>query len=139
MQTRQEEKMTEKPKLFDKNETQPDTSREGGRSWIFQGPETCTIQYSEIFGFPPSMKHTHEDYEQIIIITAGKADFWCGDEYYELSAGCMMAVPPHVPHGIHQRTDSEDELRIIEIFCPADRTRPESPKIRSVGHINWED
>lgn len=130
--------MSEKPKLFDKNERTPDTSREGGRSWIFQGADTLTVQYSEIFSYPPDLTHVHDDYEQIIIITAGSANFWCGDEFYELSAGCMMVVPPHVPHGIQKRTDSEEELRIIEIFSPADRARPESPRVKSVGHLNWD-
>lgn len=130
--------MSNKPKLFDTHETQPDTSRPGGRSWIFQGPEHLTVQYSEIFGDPESMTHIHEDYEQVIMIMGGKANFWCGDEYYELSKGCMMVVPPNTPHGIQKRTDSEEELVVIELFCPADRTRPESPKVRSLGHINWD-
>ena len=83
------------------------------------------------------MTHTHDDYEQFIMILAGKANFWCGDEYYELSEGCIMVVPPHVPHGIQQRTDSSVDLKILEIFCPADPGRPQSPKIRDLGHFNW--
>lgn len=130
--------MNQKPKLFDPHETEPDTSRAGGRSWIFQGAEGLTMQYSEIFSDPISTTHVHEDYEQIIMILAGKANFWCGDEYYELSEGCIMAVPPHVPHGIQQRTDSEVDLKVLEIFCPKDPARPESPKVRSAGHLNWE-
>lgn len=126
-----------KPKLFDSHETTPDTSREGGRSWIFQGSEHMTIQYSEIYGFPPDITHVHEDYEQVIIITAGKADFWCGDQFYELSAGCMMVVPPNTPHGIHQRFDTEEDLQVIELFCPADRNRPESPRVTESKHTNW--
>ena len=130
--------MSKKPILFDTHETQPDTSRPGGRSWIFQGSEKLTIQYSEIFSNPESMTHTHPDYEQIIMITAGKANFWCGDEYYELSAGCMMVVPPNVPHGIQSRTDSSEDLKVIEIFCPKATERPQSPRVTDVGHLNWE-
>ena len=130
--------MSEKPILFDTHETEPDTSRPGGRSWIFQGSEKLTMQYSEIFSDPESMTHVHEDYEQIIMILAGKADFWCGEEYYELSEGCIMLVPPHVPHGIRQRTDSTVDLKVLEIFCPKDPARPESPRVRSAGHVNWD-
>lgn len=130
--------MSNKPALFDPHETQPDTSRAGGRSWIFQGAAGLTMQYSEIFSDPISTTHVHEDYEQIIMILAGKANFWCGEEYYELSEGCIMVVPPHVPHGIQQRTDSTVDLKVLEIFCPKDPARPESPKVRSVDHLNWD-
>ena len=66
------------------------------------------------------MTHTHDDYEQIIMILAGKANFWCGDEYYELSEGCIMVVPPHVPHGIQQRTDSDRKFPTFTgaMICP---------------------
>ena len=127
-----------KPILFDFSERQPDTSRAGGRSWIFQGSEKLTMQYSEIFSDPESSTHIHEDYEQIVMIMAGKADFWCGEEYYELSEGCIMVIPPHVPHGIKQRTDSSVDLKVLEIFCPKDPARPESPRISSVGHTHWD-
>lgn len=128
--------MATKPELFDIHETTPDTSRPGGRSWIFQGSEKLTIQYSEIFSYPQSGTHVH-DYEQIIMITAGRANFWCGEEFYELSAGCFMVVPPNVPHGIESRTGEED-LQVVEIFCPKASERPQSPKTKSVGHINWD-
>lgn len=130
--------MDKKPILFDTNETQPDTSRPGGRSWIFQGSEKLTIQYSEIFSDPESMTHVHTDYEQVIMITQGKANFWCGDEYYELSAGCIMVVPPNVPHGIQSRTDSTEDLKVIEIFCPKANERTQSPRVSDAGHLNWE-
>lgn len=47
--------MNKKPILFDTHETEPDTSRPGGRSWIFQGSKLLTMQYSEIFSSPESM------------------------------------------------------------------------------------
>lgn len=130
--------MNEKPFLFDTHETEPDTSRAGGRSWIFKGSERLTMQYSEIFSNPESSTHVHEDYEQIIMILAGKANFWCGEQYYELTEGCIMVVPPKVPHGIQQRTDTAEDLKVLEIFCPADLTRQQSPRVRSVGHLNWD-
>ena len=129
--------MTEKPELFDPKERVPDTSRPGGRSWIFQGATGLTMQYSEIFGDPDSSTHVHEDYEQIIMVLQGKANFWCGEQYYELAEGCVMVCPPGVPHGIQKRTDSSAELRVLELFCPADRQRPESPCAAASTHLNW--
>jgi len=131
------QKMVGKPALFDVHETEPDTSRPGGRSWIFQGATSVTIQYSEIFSNPESATHFH-DYEQIIMITKGRANFWCGEEFYELSEGCFMVVPANVPHGIQQRTDSEETLNVVEIFCPRAEERPQSPKVSNAGHINWD-
>lgn len=130
--------MSEKPVLFDTHETEPDTSRAGGRSWIFKGSERLTMQYSEIFSDPESSTHVHEDYEQVIMILAGKANFWCGEQYYELTEGCIMVVPPNIPHGIQQRTDSTEDLKVLEIFCPADLARKQSPRVRNVGHLNWD-
>lgn len=129
--------MALKPNLFDPKERIPDTSRPGGRSWIFQGAAGLTMQYSEIFSDPDSSTHVHEDYEQVIMILQGKANFWCGEEYYELDEGCIMVCPPGVPHGIQKRTDSTVDLRVLEIFCPADRVRAESPKAMESKHFNW--
>ena len=131
------QKMERRPALFDMQETQPDTSREGGRSWIFQGAKGVTIQYSEIFSSPESSTHFH-DYEQVIMVTQGKANFWCGDEFYELTEGCFMVVPPNVPHGIQSRTDCNQDLKVVEIFCPRAEERQESPRISNAGHINWD-
>ncbi|MCR4443007.1 MAG: cupin domain-containing protein [Peptococcaceae bacterium] len=126
-----------KPILFDYHEAEPDTSRPGGRTYVFQGSEHVTIQYSEIFSDPENFTHTH-DYEQVIIILGGKANFWCDGVAYGMSEGCYMVVPPNVAHGIEKRIGDE-ELRVLEVFYPkrtADRIQ--SRRVTRLGHQNWD-
>lgn len=126
-----------KPALFDCGERLPDTSRPGGRSWIFQGSDHLTYQYSEIFSDPDSSTHTHP-FEQTILIMGGKANFWCDSVVYEMAEGCFMQIPADIPHGIEQRIGDE-LLKVLEVFYPK-RTedRTESERVKNLCHLNWD-
>ncbi|MCR4443142.1 MAG: cupin domain-containing protein [Peptococcaceae bacterium] len=126
-----------KPVLFDYHEAEPDTSRPGGRTYYFQGSENMTIQYLEIFSDPESNTHKH-DYEQIVIILGGKANFRCDGVSYEMSEGCCMVVPPNADHGIEKK-NGDETLRVLGIFYPKRKADcVQSKRIANLGHQNWD-
>ena len=61
-------------------------------------------------------RHAHEN-EQITYVLEGALRFWIGDdgaETYDVRAGEVLCIPPHVPHKAEALEDTLD----VDIFSP---------------------
>lgn len=124
-----------KPELFDFAETEPARGKPGGQTWFFQGADNMTIQYSEIWD-PESSLHTHEA-EQINIVLEGCGHFRCGDTVYELTKGCIIRVPPNIPHGLDKKVGDET-FKVIQLIAPKSAGPKQSERVANLGHMNWD-
>jgi quercetin dioxygenase-like cupin family protein len=43
--------------------------------------------------------HTHHAVEEVIVVLAGSAEFWCDGERARVDAGATIVLPPHSRHG----------------------------------------
>lgn len=58
-------------------------------------------------------QHQHEN-EQITMVTKGKLRFHIAGQVLEVSAGEMLEIAPHEPHGVKALEDSE----ALDLFAP---------------------
>ena len=63
-------------------------------------------------GAPP---HRHEGVEEAVVVLAGRARFFAGDEEAELEAGESILIGAGVRHGFTNVGD--DELRTLAVFA----------------------
>ena len=66
--------------------------------------------------FPPHgqhMLHVHDDAEEVAIYLKGRGLRTVGDEQYEVVPGTVAYVPPGVPHGLQNLSETEP----IELIC----------------------
>src|SRR4051812_21112910 len=58
--------------------------------------------------------------DEVYVVLAGRARFTAGDDTTDVAAGDTIFVPALVPHRFH---DIEEELRLIVVFAPPERSR----------------
>ena len=126
--------MNDQVELFDFEERQPDTNRPGGKTWVFNGADRMSIQYSEMWD-PALVMHEHEN-EQVNIVLGGRVLFRVGDSVYELTKGSIIRIPPHQPHGLEKKL-SEEDFQVIQLMVPKKEGTPESPRVKDLGHEGW--
>lgn len=126
--------MNDQVNLFDLEERQPDTGRPGGKTWVFNGAERMSIQYSEMWD-PALVLHAHEN-EQVNIVLGGHVLFRVEDEVFELTKGCIIRIPPNKSHGLEKKLSDED-FRVIQLMVPKKEGVPESPRTADKGHQGW--
>ena len=121
-------------RLFDIAEREPNTKLPGGRTWVFTGPEQMTVKYSEMWD-PALILHEHYN-EQINIVLGGHVLFRIGEEVFELQKGCIIRIPPNVPHGLEKKLGDED-FRVIQLVAPREDAPKESARVKDLGHQGW--
>ena len=93
-------------------------TRRGMERKTFAG-EGATLAMFRIQPGHEILPHEHL-YEQIVYMISGTADFHVGDDVHRLTAGCLLAIPPHAVHYIEVQGD--EEVIELDVFTPK---RPE--------------
>ena len=127
--------MNDKVELFDFQERQPNVNLPGGRTWVFQGADSLTVKYSEMWD-PALVMHSHEA-EQINIVLSGKVLFRVGDSVYELNKGSIIRIPPNQPHGLEKKLSAED-FQVIQLVAPKEGA-VESARVKDMGREGWPE
>jgi quercetin dioxygenase-like cupin family protein len=82
--------------------------------------------------------HVHENEDEIFLMLAGEAAFWCGDQRHDLGEGGVIFLPRNVPHTFRVLSQSADVLTIctpsgFEDFVRASGHDPAKPGVSTVS------
>lgn len=58
--------------------------------------------------------HSHNDFDQLVYIVSGRANYYIDDVAYEMHAGSMLLVPAGAPHYV----DPIEPTLNLDIFVP---------------------
>ena len=129
-----------KPLLFDMNEREWNYVNDDYRTMCFQGSPNVTYVLTEAHR---PVKGEAEKVvckipgEKNVYIYRGECNYVVDGVPYHLDEGCYMTIPKNVEHYIDFcSTATVYELAIIEPKLP---DMPESPKISSRNHGNWDE
>jgi quercetin dioxygenase-like cupin family protein len=81
----------------------PSTGAAASGSSIIEVPVGCRLP-----------RHT-DSAEETIVVTAGDADVWVGEEHTRLPAGGLAIAPEDVPHEVHNAGD--EPLRFVAVYA----------------------
>jgi mannose-6-phosphate isomerase-like protein (cupin superfamily) len=70
------------------------------------------VEFTAVPGFDTGL-HVHQRLEETFYVLAGEFEFRAGEETFRASAGACMFVPPQVPHGFANRTQSPSRLLLV--------------------------
>ena len=80
------------------------------------GAQLCVMeQWSQPGAGAPT--HTHFEVEEVILVVAGEAEFWCDGETRLLGGGEAILLPPQSRHGFRNR--GEGVLHTVAAFGAA--------------------
>jgi quercetin dioxygenase-like cupin family protein len=79
------------------------------------GSDDCLLVYNECTPGMELKPHSH-DFDQIGMITAGRALFHLGDEAVEVGPGSVLLIPAGVEHYIEPL--GEEVVHNIDVFTP---------------------
>ena len=61
--------------------------------------------------------HTHSRESEVFRVISGTFRFWCGTETFDVPPGTVVTLPPHVPHGWINISDTMGQ--VMAIVSPA--------------------
>ena len=96
-------------------------AREGIKFVTYQGAQSMTTTLGEVTPGHAPGPHSHV-YEQLVFIMQGECDFYVDGVPHYMTAGCMMAIPPHVEHYIVAK--GTVPVLNLDVFTPK---RPDKP------------
>jgi len=53
-----------------------------------------------------------------------------------MDAGCFIVIPPNVEH--YMEAKGNQTIIDIDFLCPKRNNRETNPRIRDLGHANWD-
>lgn len=109
------------PRLLDWTKCKWTQAREKIQFVTYQGAETMTTTLGEVIPGHDAGPHSHK-YEQLVMILQGECDFYVDGVPYNMTAGCVMAIPPHVEHYIVAK--GTEPVLNLDVFTPK---RPDKP------------
>lgn len=88
---------------------------------VYQGAQNLTVAIGEMKPGGPHKPHAHR-YEQVILVISGQALLHIGDQFYPMTPGCIMAIPPDAIHMFEPV--GEEPVYYVDLFSPKrpDRT-----------------
>jgi len=87
-----------------------------GPGGVIQGSEKVTMLVQNYRPGGSHKRHAHDDCEQVFFVLDGEGEFLLDEEWFDVSKGDVIFVPPHVTHAA--RNNTEGMLRIIFISVP---------------------
>lgn len=88
------------------------------RVMIGTGADDVSIQIGRIYSGNEKNPHTHDEFDQIVIILEGVCDFYVGDEVYHMTSGSWVTVPKGTKHYADVQ-ESPVPVINLDIFTPA--------------------
>lgn len=98
------------------DEIPPEDVRRGVRRRAF-GTKDVILVMNEIEPEMDPAPHTHEGFDQIALIIAGRAVYHIGDQAHEVAAGSVMLIPAGVEHWI--APVGGETVENLDVFAPA--------------------
>ena len=80
------------------------------------GDRYCVSEWSVEPGHDGPGAHSHEDNEELFLVTEGTMAFLVGDEWVDAPAGTFIRVPAGVTHDFANRTDAP--ATAFNVFIP---------------------
>lgn len=87
-----------------------------GHDGVIQRSEKLTMLVQNYRPGGSHKRHAHDDCEQVFFVLDGEGEFLLGENWFAISKGDVIFVPPHVTHAA--RNNTKDMLRIIFISVP---------------------
>jgi len=79
--------------------------------------------------------HTHTRETECFRIVRGTYRFRCGEDEFDVSAGAVVVLPPHVPHGFRNIGEAPGQMFVVvtpggfeQFFCEIEATAADTPQ-----------